>query len=93
VITVFAGKYYGNTGLIALAGLVGVVDIDPFILSLVSRTGEIQGMVVTAIIVSMMSNTLVKGIYFGFQARQVRVAALWRYSLWAALHVPVILLG
>jgi uncharacterized membrane protein (DUF4010 family) len=93
VITVFAGKYYGNTGLIALSGLVGVVDIDPFILSLVSRTGEIQGMVVTAIIVSMMSNTLVKGIYFGFQARQVRVAVLWRYGLWAALHLPVILMG
>jgi uncharacterized membrane protein (DUF4010 family) len=93
VITVFAGRYYGNTGLIALAGLVGVVDIDPFILSLVSRTGEVQSLLVTAVIVSMMSNTLVKGIYFGFQARQTRLAALWRYGLWAALHLVVILMN
>jgi hypothetical protein len=41
----------------------------------------------------MMSNTLVKGIYFGFQARQTRLAALWRYGLWAALHLVVILMN
>ncbi len=90
VVTVFASKYYGDTGLMALSGLVGVTDIDPFILSLVSRTGEIQSLAVTAVLVSMASNTLIKGLYFGFQARPMRVAALWRFGLWAALHFVVI---
>ncbi|MEW5796997.1 MAG: MgtC/SapB family protein [Candidatus Zixiibacteriota bacterium] len=93
VVTVMVTRFYGNAGLIALAGLVGVTDIDPFILSLVSQSADFQRLLFSAILVSMMSNTLVKGFYFGFVARQTRAAALWRYGLWAALHVPVILIG
>jgi len=93
VITVLVMKLYGDVGLIVLAGIVGVTDIDPFILSLVSRTVDLQAMLVTAVLVAMMSNTLVKGLYFGFLAKQARHAALWRYGLWAALHIPVILIG
>ena len=93
VITVLVMKFYGDVGLIVLAGIVGVTDIDPFILSLVNRTVDLQAMLLTAVLVAMMSNTLVKGLYFGFLAKQARKAALWRYGLWAALHIPVILIG
>ena len=93
VITVLVMRFYGDVGLFVLAGIVGVTDIDPFILSLVSRTVDLQAMMLTAVLVAMMSNTLVKGLYFGFLAKQARRDALWRYGLWAALHIPVILIG
>ena len=92
VVTVLVGKVYGGAGLMVLAGVVGVTDIDPFILSMISRLAEPQNVVITAIIISMTSNTLMKGIYFAFMAKEVRTATAWRYLLWAALHIPVILL-
>jgi len=93
VVMVMVTRLYGNVGLLVLAGAVGVTDIDPFILSLISRTADLQTMLLTAVLVAMMSNTMVKGIYFGFLAKQARTATLWRYGLWAALHIPVILIG
>jgi len=93
VITVLVTRLYGDVGLIVLAGIVGVTDIDPFILSLISRTVDFQSMLLSAVLVAMMSNTLVKGIYFGFLAKQARKAALWRYGLWAVLHLPAILIS
>jgi uncharacterized membrane protein (DUF4010 family) len=92
VATVLIKKYYGSTGLVILSALVGVTDIDPFILSLVNKPEIVHRMLVTAIIVSMMSNTIMKGIYFGFLARPVRFATAWRFGLWALLHIPVIFL-
>jgi len=92
VATVLIEQFYGNTGLVILSALVGVTDIDPFILSLVNKPDSVQNMLVTAIIISMMSNTLMKGIYFGALARSVRFAVAWRFGLWALLHIPVIFL-
>ena len=91
VVTVLVGKVYGGAGLMVLAGVVGVTDIDPFILSMISRLAEPENVVITAIIISMTSNTLMKGLYFAFMAKDVRGATAWRYLLWAALHIPVIL--
>jgi len=93
VVTVLVTRFYGNAGLLVLAGVVGVTDIDPFILSLVSQSPGFQSLMFTAILVSLMSNTLVKGVYFGTLARRARVESLWRYGAWAALHIPVILIG
>ncbi len=92
VVTVTVTRFYGDAGLLVLAGLVGVTDIDPFILSLVSHTADYQAVIFSAILVSMMGNTLMKGIYFGFIAQQARLGSIWRYGLWALLHIPVILL-
>ncbi len=92
VATVFIQQFYGNTGLVVLSALVGVTDIDPFILSLVNKPLHPQNLMVMAIIISMMSNTIMKGVYFGFLAREARTATGWRYGLWALLHVPVIFL-
>ena len=93
VITSLARTYYGESGLMALAFVTGVTDIDPFILSLVHQATTQQTFIVSAILVSMMSNTLVKGTYFGFMATRVRTATAWRYALWAVLHLPLILIS
>jgi len=90
--TVFINKIYGNTGLVVLAIFTGVTDIDPFILSLVHQSGDYQTIVISSIIVAMMSNTIMKGAYFGILARKARPATFWRYGLWALLHIPIIFL-
>jgi uncharacterized membrane protein (DUF4010 family) len=92
VLTVLSERLYGNTGLLALAGMVGVTDIDPFILSIVNQSSLIQSLAVSAIIISMMSNTIVKGLYFGFLAKDVRKATAWRFGIWALLHLPILLI-
>lgn len=91
IVTEMVTQFYGDSGLLVLAGVVGVTDIDPFILSLVNQAGGFQTVLLSAILLSMMSNTVVKGIYFGFLARPARFQAAWRYGLWAALHIPLIL--
>lgn len=90
VVTILAQKFYGNAGLLTLAGVTGVTDIDPFILSIINQSTVIRTLAVSAIIISAMSNTVVKGIYFGFLARDVRRSTAWRFGLWALLHLPVL---
>ncbi|MEZ5360382.1 MAG: MgtC/SapB family protein [Candidatus Zixiibacteriota bacterium] len=91
VITSLVTQFYGHAGMIALAFITGVTDIDPFILSLVEHVDEYKMLIVTAVIVAMMSNTIIKGIYFGFLAKTARTATAWRFALWAVLHIPIIL--
>lgn len=90
VVTALVQTYYGQAGLMVLAALTGVTDIDPFILSLVNNAPVFQAFLFAAIVVSMMSNTVIKGLYFGFLAKEARSAAAWRYALWALLHLPII---
>jgi uncharacterized membrane protein (DUF4010 family) len=92
VVTVVAKNLYGDAGLITLAGIVGVTDIDPFILSIVNQMAVIQSLAISAIIISMMSNTIIKGVYFGFLAKDVRKSTAWRFGLWALLHLPILLI-
>lgn len=93
VFTVLVERMYGNAGVLTLAAIVGVTDIDPFILSLVNQGVLIHNLVASAIVVSMMSNTIVKGIYFGFFAPNVRRSTAWRFGLWAILHIPLIMIS
>ncbi len=92
VITVVIKQYYGDTGLFVLSAVIGVTDIDPFILSLIAKEMPYQTLMVTAIIISMMSNTVAKGIYFGSMAKTVRSQTYIRYGIWALLHLPLIFL-
>ena len=93
VVTIVVQRLYGNTGLLTLAGIVGVSDIDPFILSIVNQWTSGQNLTILAILVAMMSNTIIKGIYFGFLAKEVRTETAWRFGLWAILHLPIIYLS
>lgn len=88
VLTVIVKNYFGNSGLISLSALTGVTDIDPFILSLIRGTNPVENIVISSIIIAMMSNTIVKGLYFAFFSKQDSKQVLWRYLLWAAIHIP-----
>jgi len=59
---------FGNAGVLSLAGVVGVVDVDPFILSLVRTPQGGVTLMRRGILIAMMSNTFVKGVYFAAQA-------------------------
>ncbi|UCD17154.1 MAG: MgtC/SapB family protein [Candidatus Zixiibacteriota bacterium] len=90
IATTLVLRIYGDAGLIVLAVFTGVTDIDPFILSLVHNTPQFQPLVLSALIVAMMGNTIIKGFYFGFLAKTARNATLWRYGAWALLHLPIL---
>jgi uncharacterized membrane protein (DUF4010 family) len=71
-ITHFALLYLGRAGLFALAGVMGVSDVDPFILSLAESASALTPVALAggAIAIAAASNNLIKGIYaFGFGDR------------------------
>jgi uncharacterized membrane protein (DUF4010 family) len=90
VVTSLVREWFGGVGLLILAFVVGVADIDPFLLSLVAGAPEATHMLVRAILIAMMGNTLAKGAYFIVLAKGRRRSAAWRFGLWALLHVPLL---
>jgi hypothetical protein len=72
--------------------VVGVTDIDPFILSIVQTSSLAVATGVSAMVLAMLSNTAAKGIYFAFLVPGQRRQTAWRFALWALVHVPLILL-
>ena len=88
VVTIWVKQFWGESGLIGLS--LGVTDIDPFILSIIGKQSILANVVNTSIIVSMMSNTLVKGIYFGSLSRTLRLKVIYYFSIWAAVHAILI---
>lgn len=92
ILTTLVMKFVGETGIILLAAVVGITDIDPFILSLIQGGGQGMPLVLVAIIIAMMSNTIVKGVYFAVLVPTYRKETLLRYGVWSLLHLPLILL-
>lgn len=90
IITIWVKQYLGESGVMGLSAIVGVTDIDPFILSLITKQTMIDRIVISSILISMMSNTIMKGIYFGVLARQLRKIVLLYFSLWSVIHAIVI---
>jgi uncharacterized membrane protein (DUF4010 family) len=64
-ITHFALLYLGRAGLYALAGVMGVTDVDPFILSLAESGSTLTPVTLAAgaIVIAAASNNLIKGVY------------------------------
>jgi uncharacterized membrane protein (DUF4010 family) len=64
-VTHFALLYLGRAGLFALAGVMGVTDVDPFILSLAESASTVTPVALAggAIVIAAASNNLIKGIY------------------------------
>lgn len=83
-------EYFGQSGILSLSAIVGVTDISPFVLSLVNFSGFTTGIVVSAILISIMSNTIMKGAYFGYLASDVRKETVIRFGIYALAHIPVI---
>ena len=85
---------YGNEGLHILSFVIGLTDIDPFILSLLGGTFQIsEPQLVAAIIIASGSNNLVKAGYaaaFG-RNRFALAAAAWLVILFIASMAYVVL--
>lgn len=89
VVTALAREYLGRAGLYSLAAVMGVTDVDPFILGLTqaSSQGVSPGTAAKAIAIAAASNNVVKAVYaYGFADR-----ATGRKSL--VLLVGLALLG
>ncbi len=65
VATQLAVKYLGQAGIDTLAGIMGVTDVDPFIMGLTQAAGTVTPVQVAAvaILIAAASNNVVKGIY------------------------------
>lgn len=80
VLTRLAVTHLGNGGVFGLAALMGLSDIDPFVLSLTQSAGTIATVSVaaSAILIAAASNSVVKGCYaLGFADRRTGRRALW----------------
>lgn len=65
VVTHLAVQYLGRAGVYGLAAVMGVTDVDPFIMGMTQSAGSLTPITVgaVAILVAAASNNLVKGIY------------------------------
>ncbi len=65
VLTQLAVKYLGSAGVNTLAVIMGVTDVDPFIMGLTQAAGTLTPLKVAAgaILIAAASNNVVKGIY------------------------------
>ena len=71
--------YLGRAGVYTLAGLMGVTDVDPFIMGMTQSAGGATSLKVAsaAILIAAASNNLVKGIYaYWFSDRKTGVESL-----------------
>ncbi|HNX30169.1 MAG TPA: MgtC/SapB family protein [Holophaga sp.] len=87
VATHLAVVYLGRSGIYSLAALMGVTDVDPFIMGMTQSAGLATSLEVAAsgIVVATACNNLVKGIYACFFARGK--AGFWSLALLAGLSV------
>jgi uncharacterized membrane protein (DUF4010 family) len=77
--------YLGSAGVYSLAGLMGVTDVDPFIMGMTQAAGKGAplGVGAAAILIAASSNNLIKGIYaYSLSDRETGLLSL---SLLAAL--------
>ena len=79
VATQLAVTYLGRAGVYILAAVMGVTDVDPFIMGMTQATGSLTPLKVAAgaVLIAAASNNLVKGIYaFSFADRKTGTQSL-----------------
>ena len=88
VVTTLVRQYLGRTGLYSLAAMMGVTDVDPFILGLTQANATAISLPVaaTAIIIAASSNNVVKAVY----ARSFGDRVTGRRSLLLLLGLAVV---
>jgi uncharacterized membrane protein (DUF4010 family) len=95
VATRWAAKQFGSAGLFALAGVMGVADVDPFIMGMTQTAGLTTPLAIaaTAIVLTVVANNVAKGVYaFAFSDRRTGVRGLaGLVALAACGTVPVVL--
>jgi uncharacterized membrane protein (DUF4010 family) len=97
VATQLAVTYLGRTGVNTLAVLMGVSDVDPFIMGMTQAAPALTAFKIAAaaIAISAASNNVVKGIYsFSLAGRKTGIQSLAMLLVLAALGlVPLFWLG
>ena len=97
VITQLAVTYLGRAGIDTLAAIMGVSDVDPFIMGLTQAPSNATALNVSAgaILIAASSNNVVKGIYAYSLAghKTGRQSLLFLLALAAAGIVPLFALG
>jgi len=82
LITDFVLQAYGNSGVSGMALVVGVTDIDPFLLNLLQqKSGISQATIVLAILNATNSNNLLKMIYsITLSSKSIRKSLILNFS-------------
>jgi uncharacterized membrane protein (DUF4010 family) len=79
VVTHVALIRLGRAGLFTVAGIMGVADVDPFVLSLANSAASLTPITLAgaAIVIAAASNNLIKGVYaYGFADRRTGLQGL-----------------
>lgn len=68
MITQYTITYFGRTGVYSLAAIMGITDVDPFILSLTQSAGQSMPLTIASIsvLIATASNNAIKGFYARF---------------------------
>lgn len=71
IVTHWAVIYLGRAGVYSLAAIMGVTDVDPFIMGMTQAAGTLTRVQVASagILIAAASNNVIKGIYAWFFAR------------------------
>ncbi len=97
IITHLAVAYFGRIGVYTLAALMGLTDVDPFILSMTASAGTSGPLVMASasILIAAASNNVIKGIYaFSFADRPTGRQSLVALILLAVMGlVPLFFLA
>jgi uncharacterized membrane protein (DUF4010 family) len=97
IATRFAATYLGRAGVYGLAAVMGVADVDPFILGMTQSAGNMTNLSVAtaAIVIAAASNNLVKGVYaYVWSDPATRIQTLCLLGVLAALGLlPLMWLG
>ncbi len=97
VATQLAATYLGKAGVNTLAAIMGVTDVDPFILGMTQAAGSLTPLKVAAgaVLIAAASNNLVKGIYaYSLADRKTGVQSLALLTGLGALGlIPLFWLG
>ena len=94
IATQLVATYLGGAGIRILGAVMGVADVDPFIMGLTQAAGTLTPVNVAAsgVLIAAASNNLVKGIYsYSLADRQTGTQSLWLLvALAAAGLVPLL---
>ena len=90
VVTRVVADRFGNAGVLLLSGIMGLTDVDPFIMGLTQSAGHgvLLATAALAVVIAAASNNVMKGIYAViFGNRQAGRLALLLLTLWGAVSV------
>jgi uncharacterized membrane protein (DUF4010 family) len=89
VVTHLAVTYLGSAGVYTLAAIMGVSDVDPFIMGMTQEAGKPEtpiSLAATAIIIAAASNNVAKGVYaYSLSPRETGIKSLTLLLCLAAL--------